>query len=73
MRTDCRRLTYRSHPPGRRAGRVISLELLARVKAVLRRLDMPARKNRAPSFRAGDLEIDFAAREARLRVGSGST
>jgi two-component system, OmpR family, KDP operon response regulator KdpE len=43
------------------------LELLARVKAVLRRLDLPAPKSRAPSFRAGDLEVDFAAREARLR------
>ena len=43
------------------------LELLARVKAVLRRLDMPAPKTRAPSFRAGDLEVDFAAQEARLR------
>ena len=43
------------------------LELLARVKAVLRRLDMPAPKSRAPSFRAADLEVDFAAQEARLR------
>ena len=43
------------------------LELLARVKAVLRRLDMPAPKTRAPSFQAGDLEVDFAAQEARLR------
>ena len=36
------------------------LELLARVKAVLRRLDMPAPTSRAPSFRSGDLEVDFA-------------
>ncbi len=43
------------------------LELLARVRAVLRRLDMPAPKSRAPSFHAGDLEVDFAAQEARLR------
>jgi DNA-binding response OmpR family regulator len=43
------------------------LELLARVRAVLRRLDMPAPKTRASSFRAGDLEVDFAAEEARLR------
>ena len=43
------------------------LELLARVKAMLRRLDMPAPKTRAPSFQAGDLEVDFAAQEARLR------
>jgi two-component system KDP operon response regulator KdpE len=42
------------------------LELLARVKAVLRRLDMPAPKSRAPSFQVGDLEVDFAAQEARL-------
>jgi two-component system, OmpR family, KDP operon response regulator KdpE len=43
------------------------LELMARVKAVLRRLDMPAPKSRAPSFQAGDLEVDFAAQEARLK------
>ncbi len=42
------------------------LELLARVRAVLRRLDMPAPSSRAPSFRAGDLEVDFARGEARL-------
>jgi two-component system, OmpR family, KDP operon response regulator KdpE len=42
------------------------LELLARVRAVLRRLDMPAPVTRAPSFRAGDLEIDFTSHEARL-------
>ena len=43
------------------------LELLARVKAVLRRLDMPAPASRAPSFRSGDLEMDFARQEVRLR------
>ena len=43
------------------------LELLARVKALLRRLDMPQPTSRAPSFRSGDLEIDFAAQEVRLR------
>jgi two-component system KDP operon response regulator KdpE len=43
------------------------LELLARIKALLRRLDMPAPKSRAPSFRAGELEVDFAAQEARFR------
>ena len=43
------------------------LELLARVRAVLRRLDMPAPRSRAPSFKAGDLEVDFAAQEARLQ------
>ncbi|MGH2380249.1 MAG: response regulator transcription factor, partial [Candidatus Limnocylindria bacterium] len=43
------------------------LELLARVKAVLRRLDMPAPASRAPSFRSGELEMDFARQEVRLR------
>jgi two-component system KDP operon response regulator KdpE len=43
------------------------LELMARVKAVLRRLDMPAPASRTPSFRSGDLEVDFATHEARLR------
>ncbi len=43
------------------------LELMARVKAVLRRLDMPAPASRAPSFRSGDLEMDFAKQEVRLR------
>jgi len=42
------------------------LELLARVKAVLRRLDMPAPAARVPSFRSGDLEMDFARQEVRL-------
>jgi two-component system KDP operon response regulator KdpE len=43
------------------------LELLARIRALLRRLAMPQPVSRTPSFRAGDLEIDFAAREVRLR------
>lgn len=43
------------------------LELMARVRAVLRRLEMPPPTSRAPSFRALDLEVDFAAHEARLR------
>jgi two-component system KDP operon response regulator KdpE len=43
------------------------LELRARVRAVLRRHDMPAPASRAPSFRSGDLEVDFARQEARLR------
>ncbi len=43
------------------------LELSARIRAVLRRLDMPGPASRAPSFRAGELEVDFAAQEARLR------
>lgn len=42
------------------------LELLARVNAVLRRLDLPSPRNRIPSFRSGDLEVDFSAQEARL-------
>jgi two-component system KDP operon response regulator KdpE len=43
------------------------LELLARVRAVMRRHAMPPPTSRAPSFRSGDLEVDFAANEARLR------
>jgi two-component system, OmpR family, KDP operon response regulator KdpE len=43
------------------------LELMARVRAVLRRHEMPPPTSRAPSFRALDLEVDFAAHEARLR------
>jgi two-component system KDP operon response regulator KdpE len=43
------------------------LELLARIKAVLRRLDMPAPKSRAPSFHSGDMEMDFDAQEVRVR------
>jgi DNA-binding response OmpR family regulator len=42
------------------------LELLARVKAVLRRLDMPAPASREPSFRSGEMEMDFARQELRL-------
>ena len=42
------------------------LELLARVRAVLRRLDLKAPKSRVPSFRSGPLEIDFDAQEARM-------
>ncbi len=42
------------------------LELMARVKAVLRRLSMPAPTSRAPSFRSGPLEVDFARQEARF-------
>ncbi len=43
------------------------LELMARVRAVLRRLDMPAPASRAPSFRSGELEVDFLRQEVRLR------
>ena len=42
------------------------LELMARVKAVLRRLEMPAPASRVPSFKSGELEVDFAKQEARL-------
>ncbi len=42
------------------------LELIARVRAVLRRHEMPPPTSRAPSFRALDLEVDFASHEARL-------
>jgi two-component system KDP operon response regulator KdpE len=42
------------------------LELLARVNAVLRRLDLPSPRSRVPSFHSGDLEVDFSAQEARL-------
>ena len=42
------------------------LELLARVRAVWRRLDMPQPSNRLPAFRAGALTIDFASHEVRL-------
>jgi two-component system KDP operon response regulator KdpE len=43
------------------------LELMARVKALLRRMEMPAPVSRAPSFKSGDLEVDFARQEARVR------
>jgi two-component system, OmpR family, KDP operon response regulator KdpE len=42
------------------------LELLARIKAVLRRLDMSAPKIRAPSFQSGDLAVDFSAQEVHI-------
>jgi two-component system KDP operon response regulator KdpE len=42
------------------------LELMARLRAVMRRVAMPPPVSRAPSFRALDLEVDFAAHEARL-------
>lgn len=43
------------------------LELMARIRAVLRRLDMPGPATRAPSFHSGELEVDFAHQEVRLR------
>jgi two-component system, OmpR family, KDP operon response regulator KdpE len=42
------------------------LELLARVRAVLRRLDMPQPTTRAPSFVCQGLTIDFASRRVTL-------
>jgi DNA-binding response OmpR family regulator len=42
------------------------LELLARIRAVLRRMDLPPPTSRTPSFRSGDLSIDFASHEVRL-------
>jgi two-component system, OmpR family, KDP operon response regulator KdpE len=43
------------------------LELLARVKAVLRRLSMPQPVSRAPSFTSGDLSVEFGSQQVRLR------
>jgi two-component system KDP operon response regulator KdpE len=43
------------------------LELLARIQAVLRRLDMSAPTSRVPSFHSGDLEVNFSAQEAHLK------
>ena len=43
------------------------LELLARIKAVLRRLEMPAPRSRVPSFTSGDLEVDFTTSEVRVK------
>jgi DNA-binding response OmpR family regulator len=42
------------------------LELMARVRAVLRRLDVKAPVPRAAPFRRGDLEVDVDAHEARV-------
>jgi two-component system KDP operon response regulator KdpE len=42
------------------------LELLARVKALLRRLAMPQPASRTPSFTSGRLAVDFARQEVRL-------
>jgi two-component system KDP operon response regulator KdpE len=42
------------------------LELLARMRSVLRRLDLPAPRSRIPSVRSADLEVDFQSQEARL-------
>jgi two-component system KDP operon response regulator KdpE len=42
------------------------LELLARVKALIRRLAMPQPASRAPSFESGGIAIDFGRQEVRL-------
>jgi two-component system KDP operon response regulator KdpE len=42
------------------------LELLARVKALMRRLAMPEPTSRTPSFTSGRLEVDFARQEVRI-------
>jgi DNA-binding response OmpR family regulator len=42
-------------------------ELLARIRAVLRRSAAPSATAPPPRFRAGDLEIDFGAREVTVR------
>jgi DNA-binding response OmpR family regulator len=42
------------------------LELMARVRAVLRRLDVKAPTARTATYRRGDLELDTDAREARV-------
>jgi DNA-binding response OmpR family regulator len=42
------------------------LELMARVRAVLRRLDIKAPAQRVAGYRNGELEVDARAREARV-------
>lgn len=42
------------------------IELLARVKAVLRRAGMPQFKEATKTFQSGNLQIDFDVREVRL-------
>ncbi|HZW29978.1 MAG TPA: response regulator transcription factor [Isosphaeraceae bacterium] len=43
------------------------LALLARIKAVLRRADLPPPVEAVPDFVAGDLTINFASRQVRVR------
>ena len=43
------------------------LELFARIKAILRRADLPAPLNAAPSFVSGDLAVHFDSREITVR------
>jgi DNA-binding response OmpR family regulator len=42
------------------------LELMARVRAVLRRMDLKAPAQRVATYRKGDLEVDIEAREVRV-------
>jgi two-component system KDP operon response regulator KdpE len=42
------------------------LELMARVRALLRRMTMPVPTSKAPSFQWLELEVDFAKQEARV-------
>jgi DNA-binding response OmpR family regulator len=42
------------------------LELMARVRAVLRRFDLKAPADRASAYRRGDLEVDIDAHESRV-------
>jgi two-component system KDP operon response regulator KdpE len=41
------------------------LELLARVKALMRRLALPQPESRTPSFTSGSISVDFARHEVR--------
>ena len=43
------------------------LELFARIKAVLRRAELPPPITASPSFTAGDLAINFSSREVTVR------
>ncbi len=42
------------------------LELFARIKAVLRRADLPAPTSSAPSFQSGEVTVNFDSREATV-------
>ena len=44
-----------------------TIELLARVQAVLRRAEMPQLSNEEQPFHVGELSIDFASREVMLK------
>ena len=43
------------------------LELFARIKAVLRRTDLPTPVNAAPSFVSGDVTVNFDSREVTVK------